>query len=227
LLTSVNFVDFGYPQSKAAKARAVTTPAPKSQSNKAAASDGGNSGKTGRGVGGGRKAGGHIQPEVTSPGGSVLKKRVYVNPGGSGDASSSRAAKRGANIQGVASSSSSAPPTSLPFSPSLITSEVADALRAEVERLRNENRANVRQKVAFESLALGHIKSLTELTARLHTDTRQLISLVMCNPAMAAYTHTDIPGVSDPAWLTDLIARRLAADSEAASGSGAEALDYS
>ena len=49
-------------------------------------------------------------------------------------------------------------------------------------------------------------------------------SLVKCNEAMVSYVHQDIPNISG--WLTESIARRHAADSAAAGGSGVSALDY-
>ena len=51
-------------------------------------------------------------------------------------------------------------------------------------------------------------------------------SLVKCNEAMVSYVHPDIPDILAPGWLTESIARRHAADSAAARGSGVSALDY-
>ena len=51
-------------------------------------------------------------------------------------------------------------------------------------------------------------------------------SLVHCNEAMVLYVHPDIPEIVAPGWLTESIARRHAADSAAAGGSGVSALDY-
>ena len=51
-------------------------------------------------------------------------------------------------------------------------------------------------------------------------------SLVKCNGAMVSYVHPDIPDILAPGWLIESIARRHAADSAAAGGSGVSALDY-
>jgi len=51
-------------------------------------------------------------------------------------------------------------------------------------------------------------------------------SLVNCNEAMVLYVHPDIPDILAPGWLTESIARRHAADSAVAGGSGVSALDY-
>ena len=51
-------------------------------------------------------------------------------------------------------------------------------------------------------------------------------SLVKWNETMVSYVHPDIPDILAPGWLTESIARRHAADSAAARGSGVSALDY-
>jgi hypothetical protein len=51
-------------------------------------------------------------------------------------------------------------------------------------------------------------------------------SLVKCNGTMVSYVHPDTPDILAPGWLTESIARRHAADSAAARGSGELALDY-
>jgi len=162
-----------------------------------------------------------LGPAMSSPGGSQLK-REYVHTGhdsGGAGETSSRSLKRGAKINGVDAASSSSSAT---FA---LSSDVADTLRAEVERLSNENRTLVRQKVAFESLVLAHIQSLTEHAARLRAGNVQLVSLVKCNPNMKEFEHADIPGAPSPVWLTETVARRNAADAAAASGVAA-VLDY-